>query len=195
MNEETEETREGIGATEWTYDHIRPFLMTGDQVLFKGKGLISGIICLLTGGDKSHIGTIVRAEGGIVMLLESDWGKNIHGLQMTLFGEKVRTYKGEIYVRFLNCRRTPEWYETLYKYVERNRGTSYGFGKKELFCSKTSAGLFINWRYLPSHIPAAEYTPEDFDEGKKVDDYLRETSVLLSYGGAKLSPCQKIVKG
>jgi len=181
----------------WTYETIRPYLLTGDQVLFRGKGLISSIICWLTGGDKSHIGTVIKNQFEI-QLLEADWGSAVKGLQLSLLGEKIRKYKGEVYVRFLNCDRTPSWYQDLYNYIEQHRGTSYGFGKSELFCSKTSAEIFKKWNYLPSHIPDSNYTPEDFDEGGKVDVYMREASLLIqelcSEKSIFLSPCQRIIK-
>lgn len=209
----------------WTYEKIRPFLMTGDQVLFKGRGLLSWLICLLTGGDKSHIGTIIKVKNpenelGWLQLLESDYGKNIHGLQLSMLGEKIRTYKGEVYIRFLNCPRPPIWYQLLYQYIAEHRGSSYekGIGgfwellgaalrinkqnERRLFCSEASAGIFKNWGYLPKLIASNNYTPEDFDEWKKVDDYLREASLLarkaamgeFEKSSIWLSPCQKIVR-
>jgi hypothetical protein len=180
-----------VRGEEWTYEEIRPYLMTGDQVIFKGKGLLSGLICFLTGGDKSHIGTVVRNQYE-VQLLESDWGKVIHGLQLSPLGEKIGKYNGDVCIRFMNCPRSAEWYKTLYDYIEKNRGTSYGFAEKQLFCSKTSAEIFRLWGYLPKYVAEKYYTPEDFDEDKKVDAHLREASLLMP-GTIWLGPCQKIV--
>jgi hypothetical protein len=194
----------------WTYKEIRPHLMTGDQVLFKGSGFFSNLICLFSGGDKSHIGTIFKNKNiDEIQLIESDYGKNFHGFQLTTFGEKVRTYKGDIYIRFLKCRRTDEWYQLLYNYIVAHRQTSYekGIGgvvellgatwkknkknENELFCSETSAGIFQKWEFLPIGIPANNFTPEDFDENGRVDDLLKIASVSLGQE-ISLSRCHRI---
>jgi hypothetical protein len=217
MDDKILKMRESHGRFDWTYEHIRPYLQIGDQVLFKGKGIISDLICFLSGGDKSHIGTVIKSEIGPIMLLESDYGKNIHGLQLSMLGEKIKAYKGDVFVRFLNCPRSVEWYAKLLTYIDEHRGTSYekGIGgviellrarfginktnERNLFCSEASAGIFKNWGFLPAMVASNDYTPEDFDEGKKVDDYLREASLLScrrkeDKQGIWLSPCQKIVR-
>ncbi|MFH1370374.1 MAG: hypothetical protein ABII09_03695 [Planctomycetota bacterium] len=194
----------------WMYKRIRPHLMTGDIVLFNGRGVISDVIGFFTRSKMSHVGMIVRTSYQ-VDILEADWGKSVKGVQLNPFGEKCREYKGEIFIRFLNCERDRLWFEQLHKFISEHRGTSYekGLGlilellgaalrinrhnEHNLFCSELLASIFKRWGYLPPNVASNNYQPKDFEPDKKVDVLLRSAS-LLAGERIWLSPLQAIVR-
>lgn len=99
------------------YKEIRPLLKTGDIVLFRGRGIISGLILLFCrlcnrfkGVKFSHIGMVV-IDAGRIMLFESTtlFPTGIHiglkGVQLNPLSERLQTYKGKVFIRHLKYER------------------------------------------------------------------------------------------
>lgn len=95
------------------YERLRADLKTGDLVLFSGKGAISNVIKLFSGGKWSHIGMILRLEsfGDSVLLWESttlndvkdiETGVRTKGVQLVPLSQRLENYDGEINLRQLN---------------------------------------------------------------------------------------------
>jgi hypothetical protein len=192
------------------YEEIRSSLNTGDIVLCNGKGFVSDLIGWFTGSKMSHIGLIVRTSYE-VQLLHCGWTKAVKGVQLTPFGEYVRNYKGEIYVRSLVCNRDRDWFAVLHDFICKHRSTSYekGIGgllellgaalqinrqnELNLFCSEMVAELFKLWGYLPADVPSNNYVPADFEYGGKLDACLRMASEVMGQY-IKLEGMRRITK-
>lgn len=113
------------------YKEIRPLLQSGDIVLFRGRGVISGLIllfCRLFSRFKkvqfSHIGMIV-VDAGRVMLFESTTLYGGKGVQLKPLSEVLQIYKGGVFVRRLICERDERFYEILFKSVTELLGRPY----------------------------------------------------------------------
>ncbi len=168
-----------------------PFLnlKTGDVVLFSGKGFFSNIIKAVDGGDISHVGMIYRCPlTNACYISESTFlYKGANGVQLNLLGERVRTYKGSIYVRQLSSE-VAAWQLSLFQqWIGENRHTSYESGldgawelfcaavdfwpfenkpdPTQLFCSEKVAIIFKLWDFLPKDLTANEVSPNDFRDG------------------------------
>jgi Permuted papain-like amidase enzyme, YaeF/YiiX, C92 family len=96
-----------------SYESIRAELKTGDIVLFSGKGAISNVIKLFSGGKWSHVAMILRLKqfGDAVLLWESttltsvadiETGLRTKGVQLVPLSQRVQNYDGEINIRHLN---------------------------------------------------------------------------------------------
>lgn len=112
------------------YKKIRPLLQTGDVVLFRGRGIISGLILLFCrlfnrfkGVKFSHIGMVV-VDSGRVMIFESTtlFGcdstypnplSGSDGVQLNPLSERLQTYKGKVFIRQLICERGRFFEQTI----------------------------------------------------------------------------------
>ena len=102
-----------------SYQQLRKKIKTGDLVLFSGKGGVSDWIKLFTGSKFSHIGlalVLSDDDQDMVLLLESttlndiediESGQIRRGVQLVPLSERVRTYKGKVYLRPLSKKPTP----------------------------------------------------------------------------------------
>ncbi len=107
-----------------TYEQLRSKLKTGDLVLFSGKGGISDLIKLFSGGKWSHVGMIVVIPefDNAVLLWESTTLSNVadvetslkvKGVQLVPLSQRVKTYGGEVSVRQLSKPITDEMATSL----------------------------------------------------------------------------------
>jgi len=173
------------------YDEVRADVDTGDLVLFSGKGGISAGIKWFTGCKWSHIGMALRlAEWDMVLLWEStpfgtvadaESGHIRQGVQLTPLSERIRSYEGDVAIRHLDVRRTPEMLRALRTFREELKGRPFEQSKLELiksvyegpfganeedlsslFCSELVAETYQRMGLLPEEPPSNEYTPADF---------------------------------
>ncbi|MBA1147110.1 hypothetical protein H0Z60_08545 [Ectothiorhodospiraceae bacterium WFHF3C12] len=88
------------------YHEIRSELKTGDLILFSGKGAVSNLIKLFSGGKWSHVGMVLRmpAFDDAVLLWESttlgdidhfEFDKPTKGVQLVPLSQRLSTYRGE----------------------------------------------------------------------------------------------------
>ena len=164
-------------------------LKTGDVVEFSGKGLFSRVIQLVDGGRTSHVGIIYRCPlTNVISILEStSLYKGVNGVQLNLFGERVRTYKGRIWIRRLSVNVSDEQLYKLQQWIKENRHTSYESGlegmlellraavdlpffknkqdRSEIFCSELVAIIFKLWGFLRKDLIENEMSPNDFRDG------------------------------
>jgi hypothetical protein len=107
-----------VTTTKATYRDIAPHLRTGDIVLFYGSGFISEAIRVLTGGECTHVGVVVRDHPGLpqgaaclaeaylghdgeIDVISGEPGTNIRIVNLE---EKLKTYNAKrITVRQLLC--------------------------------------------------------------------------------------------
>lgn len=190
------------------YKEIRPLLQSGDIVLFRGRGVISGLIllfCRLFSRFKkvqfSHIGMIV-VDAGRVMLFESTTLYGGKGVQLKPLSEVLQIYKGGVFVRRLICERDERFYEILSKSVTELLGRPYEKNIIELmgaaagivqvfdghksnlssvFCSELVSEILKREGFLSQSIPPNEYSPDEYDVDGKVDEelYFSEKEVRL----------------
>ncbi len=185
------------------YSEYRKIAMTGDVVLFRGKGRISRWIRWFQSFCRwlkkiwsSHVGVVV-VQGGIdgrVMLLESTSIKGgSKGVRLVPLSEAIPFYNGKVKVRQLKCNRDDKFYKTIDKFITDTLGVPYEKNIRELmgsawngwltgknianflyyFCSELLAHLFQELRFLTFFPPANEYTPEDFRLGGSVDRMMK----------------------
>ena len=143
-----------------TYNEIRPYLQTGDIVLFYGEGITSRIIrwgsaLLKIRLDKpapSHISTVVRTPYEILMLHSTSiskipnfrTGKIESGPQMSLLSRYVREYNGRITVRHIRDRQiTPEMMQILTQFRKSIDDKPYEKNPLEVMLS--ALGNFRFW--------------------------------------------------
>ena len=192
------------------YKKIRPLLQSGDIVLFRGRGIISGLILLFCSlcsrrfkrTKYSHIGMIV-VDAGRVMIFESTTLFGSDGVQLNPLSERLQTYKGKVFVRRLICERDERFCGILSRLVSELLGRPYEKDLVELmgaaskiahlfnghksdlssvFCSELVSEIFKREGFLSQSIPPNEYSPEDYDFGGKVDEelYFSDKEVRLS---------------
>ena len=83
------------------YRAIRPELRTGDVVLFSGRGVISGVVRLLSGSRWSHCGMVFQVSAIDALLVwestsltaipDATTGRITNGVQLTLLSQRVQT--------------------------------------------------------------------------------------------------------
>lgn len=178
------------------YDKFRDRILTGDIILFSGKGNISASIKWLTKSKWSHVGLAIKIESlDLVLCLESttlvdvpdfEKGTPIKGVQITNLSDRLNKYDGQVAARSLvDVKRDIMFYRILEDFKTENRNKPYeqnyielfksaydgpfGGNKEDLsslFCSELVAELYQRWGLLPEQPASNEYTPNDFSEGK-----------------------------
>lgn len=179
------------------YPYIRQSLNTGDIVLFSGTSVASWAIRLFS-GRMSHVGLIVRDEfTGTLSVLESAIHRGKKGVQLNPLGQRIKTYKGKVWIRQLVTKRTPAMIIALQTWIRDNRNTSYESGiggliellaatfdfwpfnnkanPKRLFCAELAASIYQLWGLLPTFPPANEFTPTDFCFNVYIDSLLKRS--------------------
>jgi hypothetical protein len=107
-----------------TYSEVRSELKTGDVILFSGKGAISNVIKLFSGGKWSHVGMVLRIHefSDAVLLWESTGLNDIpdietalptKGVQLVPLSQRLSTYPGEVTFRKLNKATTKDMFHKL----------------------------------------------------------------------------------
>jgi hypothetical protein len=139
-----------------------------------------------------------RAEEGkedIILLLEStSINGGFKGVQLRLFSDVIKTYKGKIRLRHLTVERTWKLRDIDCAFIQKVLGIEYEKSIVQLmrsalklidqvadeitlFCSELNAARFMKWEILPPRPPSNEYTPEDFRSGGPVDKRLIKASL------------------
>lgn len=180
------------------YIFIRNRLQTGDILLFSGKGFFSWLIKRATRSPISHVGMVYVIGGNVFVWESTSLSKGKRGVQISLLSERIKNYKGKIWVRNLKADRTAEFYRILKELREEIKGRDYENNLWELlgavlpfrnkpnltsvFCSEQIAEAFIRWRFLTSGLPANKYIPGDFSLGEIIDDDLKYNSEPVCLG-------------
>lgn len=177
------------------YQLIRDRITTGSIVLFHGKGFFSDMIrlfCSLFSGKKtkySHIGLLVRKMDRI-FIFESTTLNGKNGVQMNLFSQAVKTYKGKMVVRYLCTTLDGLMVIQLNNFIEKNLGKPYEQhilellgaatpwhifkgSNKSFFCSELVASVYKMWELMPNSPEAKEFSPQNFAMGEEVDRQLK----------------------
>lgn len=214
------------------YEEIRPSLKCGDKVLFRGKGVFSWIIRTFTRskgrpGKYTHIGTVIdpsevamrsltkRKRSTIertLLISEStmlsplrdmETGKFVSGVQTSLLGQRLATYKGEVWIRRLNKPLTKPRLEAMMALRRKVHGRGYEkspwalfraaidwpFSRQRrdlrtIFCSELTAAYDQAARLLPDDPSASEYTPVDYGEmWELLDGYSLGTPIPINLEG------------
>lgn len=177
------------------FNQMRPYLNTGDIVLFSGAGPLSFGIKMGTFSKWSHVGMVVRIEElDMVCLWESTTLSNLNdietnrpnkGVQLVSLQDRIKTYEGDVAIRHLcdfefgvaekeclkECRQ--EFKGLPY---ERNElellHAAFIFQNKEdlssLFCSELVAETYQRLGLLDEDKPSNEYIPADFAESREL---------------------------
>jgi hypothetical protein len=117
------------------YSEIRDTLKTGDMVLMSGEGAISRLIKITTFSEWSHVGIVlVIKELNLVLIFESTslsnlkdfyTNKKTNGVQVVLFEERLKSYKGKIAIRQLVVERTPQMLKDFHDFRKEMEGRKY----------------------------------------------------------------------
>ena len=172
-----------------TYELYRPQYNSGDVLICDGEGAISSFISFVSGRPGSHVATLIRDAMDVVYVLESTTLNKYSrkkGVQLNLFSDWIQHYRGKVWWRSLEMKRTIETKTTLRLFVKKYRGRPYernylelaasviDFGgwlswlarnkenDKTIFCSELVALLFKVWEILPLNIISNEIIPVDF---------------------------------
>lgn len=177
------------------YENIINDLKLGDLVLFSGKGVCSFFIKLFSVSIYSHVGMIIEDPNYTsILLFESTglsnikniFGKKISGVQTVYLRDRIKSYKGDIYIKKLNIERTEEMYKSFDEFRKKVSGRSYEKSKLELlksaidflcffknkknlksiFCSELIAESYKVMKLLDQKISSNEYIPRDFSHNK-----------------------------
>jgi len=133
------------------YHELRDELKTGDLILFSGKGAISNVIKLFSGGKWSHVGMVLRvpALDDAVLLWESTTLSDIPDIESELPTKGVQVVP-------------------LSQRLSKYRG---GEDLSSVFCSELVAEAYQAMGLLdeyPDGLPSNEYTPIDFSDQRRL---------------------------
>lgn len=103
------------GATFLSYSTVRGSFVEGDLLCFRGRGLVSGLIRLLTASRYSHVGLVHLFEGRVYCLEAVGIG-----VRLCLMSELLKRYAGGI-----------DYFE-VQGAVEAQRRGAVGFGFQQL---------------------------------------------------------------
>lgn len=175
------------------YDLYRTEIQTFDIILFKGRGIVSNVICRVTNSNFSHVGLAVRLEEfNQVLVFESTTLSDIRdvktkqfikGVQLVPLSARVQTYDGEIWVQELQGPRTNWMERRLAELIREYHGVPYEESKFELlaaavdrypmflnepdcssiFCSEIGAMVLEGVEIIEGGTSPNEFTPDDFD--------------------------------
>jgi hypothetical protein len=109
------------------YFAIRPFINSGDCILWKGRGLISRLIRLWS--EYSHASLVLKLE-------EFEGLKNRRfllealpsGIELRLLSERLKDYKGEAYWMQLDLTSRDEKRKNIVEWALKQVGKKYDFG-------------------------------------------------------------------
>lgn len=183
-----------------TPDHaILAEACTGDLVLFSGRGLVSGTIRLFTGSRWSHVGLVLRADDGTLLMLEATntgeaaditLGRAICGVQLVQLAEKLANYDGVVVLRRLEMDDRPDGFDELVRdMAELWRWRAYKDFTTTLlldlltanrlpqrvdrvFCSELVAEVYKRLGVMCRSVRSSRYVPGDF--GVDQPSFLRD---------------------
>lgn len=172
---------------------------TGDLVLFSGRGLVSGTVRLFTRSRWSHVGLVLRADDGEILMLEATntdeapdiaLGRPIRGVQVVRLSEKLANYDGVVALRCLEVEARPEDFdERVRDIAELWRYRAYKDFTRTLlldlltvnrrpqrvdrvFCSELVAEVYKRLGIMCRSVRSSRYVPGDF--GLAQPAFLRE---------------------
>lgn len=178
--------------------------MTGDLVLFSGRGLVSGTIRVFTGSRWSHVGLVVRGERGELLMLEATntdeapdiaLGRAVRGVQVVRLDEKLANYDGVVALRRLELDERPPGMDeaireiaTLWRYrgykdftvtlvLDLLSANRRPHRVHRVFCSELVAEVYKRLGIVCRSVRSSRCVPGDF--GLEQPPFLRE---------ARLSP-------
>ena len=168
-------------------------LETGDIVLFHGNYFFSYIVEYFTNSVYSHVGVVLKnpnlgdATFTGIYLLESERedtpdpenNRIKKGVQIINLEEKMKHYKGRIYVRKLHCTRDKNFYEKIIKIHSTVHNIPYdlnpldwikayykldiGNTQKEntYWCSALVSYVYVELGFLDKHISWTLISPKE----------------------------------
>ena len=168
------------------YKDIRGQLKTGDVLLFSGTGLISSLVQWWTGSKWSHVALVVKSEDidavfcfestTISSVLDITTGSKARGVQLTPLSSRIKSVKGEVYIKRLEKELFPEQKKAFFKLMINFRGRGYESDKMQLlrggantkedlstiFCSELVAATLKGCGLLDESRASNSYYPKAF---------------------------------
>jgi hypothetical protein len=168
-------------------------LETGDIILFSGNYFLSYIVEYFTKSIYSHVGVVLKnpnlgdAKFKGIYLLESGFENTPDpenhrikkGVQIINLEDKIKNYKGRIYVRKLHCTRDKKFYEKIIEIHSTVHNISYdlnpidwikayyqldiGNTHKEntYWCSALVSFVYVELGFLDKNIPWTLISPKE----------------------------------
>ena len=168
-------------------------LETGDIVLFHGNYFLSQIVEYFTHSLYSHVGVVLKnpnlgdATFTGIYLLESEREDTPDpenhrikkGVQIINLEEKIKNYKGRVYVRKLHCTRDNDFYQKIIKIHSAVHNIPYDLNpidwikaglqlntgntqkKNTYWCSALVAYVYVQLGFLNKDIPWTILSPQD----------------------------------
>jgi len=109
-------------------------MKTGDVLLFKGEGLFSTLVMAPPDAEYSHVGLYVNHSGYGPCVFESTsignlcdiiTGEKADGVQLTVLGDRIESYKGEVFHLPIVGPRTLAQHQAIYNFIDEHHGTPY----------------------------------------------------------------------
>ena len=168
-------------------------LETGDIILFSGNYFLSYIVEYFTNSLYSHVGVVLKnpnlgdARFKGIYLLESGFENTPDpenhrikkGVQIINLEDKIKNYKGRIYVRKLHCTRDKKFYEKIIEIHSTVHNIPYdlnpidwirgyfkiniGNTQKEntYWCSALVSFVYVELGFLNKNIPWTLISPKE----------------------------------
>ena len=168
-------------------------LETGDIILFSGNYFLSYIVEYFTKSIYSHVGVVLKnpnlgdAKFKGIYLLESGFENTPDpenhrikkGVQIINLEDKIKNYKGRIYVRKLHCTRNKKFYEKIIEIHSTVHNIPYdlnpidwikayyqldiGNTQKEntYWCSALVSFVYVELGFLDKNIPWTLISPKE----------------------------------
>lgn len=168
-------------------------LETGDIILFSGNYFLSYIVEYFTNSIYSHVGVVLKnpnlgdAKFKGIYLLESGFENTPDpenhrikkGVQIINLEDKIKNYKGRIYVRKLHCTRDKKFYEKIIEIHSTVHNIPYdlnpidwikayyqldiGNTQKEntYWCSALVSFVYVELGFLDKNIPWTLISPKE----------------------------------
>ena len=168
-------------------------LETGDIILFSGNYFLSYIVEYFTNSLYSHVGVVLKnpnlgdARFKGIYLLESGFENTPDpenhrikkGVQIINLEDKIKNYKGRIYVRKLHCTRDKKFYEKIIEIHSTVHNIPYdlnpidwikGYYKLDIgntqkentyWCSALVSFVYVELGFLDKNIPWTLISPKE----------------------------------
>lgn len=168
-------------------------LETGDIVLFSGNYFLSHIVEYFTKSIYSHVGVVLKnpnlgdAKFKGIYLLESGFENTPDpenhrikkGVQIINLEDKIKNYRGRIYVRKLHCTRDKKFYEKIIEIHSTVHNIPYdlnpidwikGYFKIDIgntqkentyWCSALVSFVYVELGFLNKNIPWTLISPKE----------------------------------
>jgi len=122
------------------------------------------------------------AREDVLMIFESAIIDKVNGVQLNLLSDRIKSYKGKVFIRRFIYNRTEKDRGTFSRFISKYLETPYErdilellggaikIGKnqedlKDFFCSELAAESFQDVGFLPQIPPSNKYSPYDFANG------------------------------